>query len=329
MDIKSQVLEFLENHRGESFSGQKLADELHVSRAAVWKAIDTIRKEGIEIEGATKRGYTLDENSNTLSAAGINSLMKNKNFYHIEVCRLIDSTNIQLKKLAQNGAEHACVLIAAEQSAGKGRLGKSFYSPKGTGIYVSVIIRKNIPPENALFITTAAGVAVCRAIEQVSGGKAEPKIKWVNDVYCGDKKVCGILTEASISCESNTLEYAVLGIGINLLAPDAGFPQDIENIAGSVFNSNEGNLRNRMSACLLDNLVPILNDPVAAGKEYMQEYKERSMLIGKTGYIISDSENIPCKFIDIDDNAKLKVLLEDGTTRLLSSGEVSAKLTDN
>ncbi len=326
MDIKSQVLEFLENHRGESFSGQKLADELHVSRAAVWKAIDTIRKDGIEVEGATKRGYILDQNSNTLSSAGINTLIKHKNFYHIEVCKSVDSTNTQLKKLAQNGAAHACVLIAAEQSAGKGRLGKSFYSPKGTGIYLSVIIRKNIAPENALFITTAAGVAVCRAIEQVSGGKAHPKIKWVNDVYCDDKKVCGILTEASISCENNTLEYAVLGIGINLFTPNDGFPQDIENIAGCVFSENEGNLRNRMSACLLDNLVPILDDPVKTGKEYMKEYKKRSMLIGKMGFIINGEKNIPCKFIDIDDNAKLKVELEDGTIKLLSSGEVSVKL---
>ena len=141
----------------------------------------------------------------------------------------VTSTNTELIEMAKNGAKEGTVLIASEQTAGKGRTGKSFYSPEGSGVYLSILLRPDFKPEDALFLTTIAAVATAKAIESVSDKEA--KIKWVNDVYLDNKKVCGILTESALSSDMEKLDYAVVGIGINLCPPEGGFPDDIKNIA--------------------------------------------------------------------------------------------------
>ena len=175
-------------------SGEKLAGELGISRAAVWKMIASLRQEGYCIEAVKKRGYLLQE-TDVLSAQQIRrALAKPWREIPIQVYDCIDSTNTQAKRQLSAGWRGEAILTAQEQTAGRGRRGRDFYSPRDKGIYMSLILQPQLRIEESLLITSAAAVAVCRALEGELGG--ELGIKWVNDIYRGGKKVCGILTEA-------------------------------------------------------------------------------------------------------------------------------------
>lgn len=324
MKLKENVLNELEANRGNSISGAQLAKKLGVSRTAVWKAIEELRKDGIEISAITNKGYILNSDDNSLSAEGIKAVLGKTN-YNIHVERIVTSTNTVLKEMAKDGEASGYVLAAQEQTAGKGRLGRKFYSPDKTGIYLSIILRPKITIENALFITTSAAVAVSRAIETVSDGKVKAQIKWVNDVFVNGKKVCGILTEASVDFESGGLEYAVLGIGVNILPPENNFPEEICNVATSVFSSrNHKNIRNRLAAEILRELERLPDNFMS--KEVLDEYRSRSMLIGKKVYAVSSDKKDSCVVLDIDDKARLIVRFDDGSEKALSTGEVSIKI---
>lgn len=226
--------------------------------------------------------------------------------------------------MAEQGAKEGTVIIAEEQTAGRGRTGKQFYSPKGTGIYISILLRPDIPAEESLFLTTSAAVATARAIEDVSDKRA--LIKWVNDIYLEDKKTCGILTEGAFNVETGKLDYAIVGIGINVCIPDGGFPDNIKDIATAIFDKQTDSINKRsiLIANLLDYFMEYYKD--FKSKSYVKEYIERSMIIGKTITVIEGSKTSVAKAIDIDKNCRLKVQFEDGTTKWLSSGEVSTKI---
>ena len=175
-----------------------------------------------------------------------------------------------------------------------------------------------------MFITTSAAVAVSRAIETISNNKVKAQIKWVNDVFVDNKKVCGILTEASVDFESGGLEYAVLGIGVNILAPESDFPDELKNVATSVFgNSRQVNIRNRLAAEILRELNRLPENFM--DKKILNEYRSRSMLIGKNVFVVSGEKKEPCVVLDIDDKARLIVRFEDGSEKTISTGEVSIK----
>lgn len=191
MELKHKVLSYLENNKGNSVSGGKLAEKLGVTRSAVWKAIKSLQDEGYSITAVTNKGYCLSEQNDILSAESIKPYLnkKNKNI-DIKVFKTIDSTNTYAKTLAQNGAPQGTVVISEEQTAGRGRMGRSFYSPASTGIYMSIVLRPKLSLEDSLLITTSVAVAVSNAIEKIA--YIDTKIKWVNDIYFGDKKLCGI-----------------------------------------------------------------------------------------------------------------------------------------
>ena len=223
-------------HPGD-LSGQELAQRLGVSRNGVWRAVNKLKSMGYEIEAGTNRGYRLVSGSGVLSPENIRrQLGELGSSIALEVRDSVDSTNTLVKHLAEQGGREGMVVIAQHQTAGKGRLGRSFYSPKGTGLYLSILLRPKFSAQEALSITTAAAVAVAEAVDQVTGKEGgEAKIKWVNDVYYRYRKVCGILTEASIDFETGGLHYAVLGIGVNLTPPPGGFGPDIAPVAGALF----------------------------------------------------------------------------------------------
>ena len=224
MSVKDEVLKELENNKGDYISGGQLADNLGVSRNSVWKAIKALEKSGYEINAIPNKGYCLAEKNDILSSYSIKQHLKNPHL-DISVFSSVTSTNTILKEMAEQGAKEGTVIIAEEQTAGRGRTGKQFYSPKGTGIYISILLRPDIPAEESLFLTTSAAVATARAIEDVSDKRA--LIKWVNDIYLEDKKACGILTEGAFNVETGKLDYAIVGIGINVCIPDGGFPDNI------------------------------------------------------------------------------------------------------
>ncbi|MDO4396216.1 MAG: biotin--[acetyl-CoA-carboxylase] ligase [Clostridia bacterium] len=226
---RDQLLELFEKNKGSYFSGEEIAEKLGISRTAVWKAVQSLKNEGYKIEAVRNKGYSLATDTDILSAQGIEKYLRdavgvgdeagagrNGNAkVTLNVLSEVDSTNVVAREKATAGAPDGYTVVAGSQTKGRGRMGRAFYSPAGTGVYMSLVLRpKNFSPQNAVKLTTMAAVAVCRAIEKVSGEKAE--IKWVNDVYVRGKKVCGILREASFNLEDGSLEYAVLGIGINV-----------------------------------------------------------------------------------------------------------------
>ena len=323
MSVKDDVLKELENNKGDYISGGQLADNLGVSRNSVWKAIKALEKSGYEINAIPNKGYCLAEKNDILSSYSIKQHLKNPHL-DISVFSSVTSTNTILKEMAEQGAKEGTVIIAEEQTAGRGRTGKQFYSPKGTGIYISILLRPDIPAEESLFLTTSAAVATARAIEDVSDKRA--LIKWVNDIYLEDKKTCGILTEGAFNVETGKLDYAIVGIGINVCIPDGGFPDNIKDIATAIFDKQTDSINKRsiLIANLLDYFMEYYKD--FKSKSYVKEYIERSMIIGKTITVIEGSKTSVAKAIDIDKNCRLKVQFEDGTTKWLSSGEVSTKI---
>ena len=326
MTLKEQILNELEINRGKSISGTALAEKLYVSRGAIWKAVESLRNDGYEINAVTNKGYMLSENSNILSKAGITPYLndKTKNTVKLDIRKTVTSTNTVLKEIANKGERQGYVLISEQQTAGKGRLGRSFYSPNDTGIYMSVLLRPKMTIEDSLLITTSAAVAVSRAIESLSQKKA--KIKWVNDVFVDGRKVCGILTESSLDFESGRLEYAVVGIGVNISKPKDSFPDEIKNTAGGFLDNVKGNVRCRLIAEILNEFTAQMEN--LSSKHYLDEYKSRSFVIGKNITVVKPNENIKAKAVDIDDKARLVVEYEDKSVEHLLSGEVSIRLNN-
>lgn len=320
--IKDDVLMELENNKGEYISGADLAKRLNVSRNAVWKSIKSLEKDGYIIESTPRLGYCLSNESDILSSFSIQKYVDYP--LNITVYDTIQSTNTTLKAMALENAKEGTVLVSREQTAGRGRMGKKFYSPKDTGIYLSILLRPDIPAEKALFLTTMASVACAKAIEDIADVKAD--IKWVNDVYINNKKVSGILTESTFNVETGTLDYVIVGIGINLCPPPNGFPKDIDQIATTVFkNKKESlNLKSALVGHFLNYFFNYYNN--FESENYVDEYIERSMLIGKDISIIKADQLINAKAIKIDKKCRLKVQLEDGSTKWLNSGEVSIRI---
>lgn len=254
------------------------------------------------------------------------NLQPELSFLQLEIHESIDSTNTRAKEYALQGKEEGLVILAQEQTAGRGRMGRSFYSPSGSGLYVSFLLRPQFAPQEALFLTTAAAVATAEAIEEVTGVQAE--IKWVNDVFCHGKKVCGILTESSVNSEQNQLEYAVTGIGLNLWEPKKGFSEELQTIAGTIYQGTMPGLEeaNAIRCRLITSLIQHfwyyyehLTD-----KRFMSEYKRRSFLLGKEVYTVAEN-SVAGLAVDVDDDGHLVLECKDGSRVVLDSGEVSVR----
>ena len=213
-------------------SGELLAERLGVSRSAGWKAVGELRAEGCRIEAAQNRGYALRDPGSRLSAGRIQALLRGRAAdCRVLVERAVDSTNDELKRRAAAGCPTGTVLVAERQTGGKGRLGRSFYSPPRGGLYMSLLLRPALPASECMAVTACTAVAVAVAAEQICGRRAE--IKWVNDIMMDGKKLCGILTEGALSAETGLFDYLVVGIGVNVAS--AGFPEELREVATSMF----------------------------------------------------------------------------------------------
>ena len=319
MRVRDAVLSELLQHRGEYLSGEQLAAALSVSRSAVWKAIGQLRAEGYPIEAGTNRGYRLI-GGDVLSREGIYRYLETPEL-DVHVYGSVGSTNTLLKAWAEDGCAEGTVAVAEEQTAGRGRQGRSFYSPKGTGLYLSILLRPEAKAEAALPITTAAAVAVAEAVEALTGRDAQ--IKWVNDICLDGKKVCGILTEASVDLESGGLHYAIVGIGANLLLPPGGFPEELQNTAGAVFKTCElPDLRCRFTAALLDRFFARYR--TLGSDACFEEYRRRCLVLGRRVTVLSGGVPVgEAEVLDLDRDYSLRVRYDDGRIALLNSGEVS------
>ena len=319
MSVKTEILRILIEADGEYVSGQNLGRQLFCSRNAVWKAISSLREDGYCIEAVTNRGYVL-RGGEVLSAEGIAGYLTAP--LSVEVRDCVTSTNDVLKAAAEQGAPEGTVLASVVQKKGKGRLGRSFFSP-ASGLYVSILLRPTICADEALMITTAAAVSVAGAVEKICGKQCG--IKWVNDVFLEGLKICGILTEASMDFETGGLQYAVVGIGVNIANPPEEFPEELRGIAGAVFDTLPPNrdIKNRLCAAIINNLYGYYKR--LPERPFMEEYRRRSILIGKPVYVLQSGARQKATVLDIDSDARLLVRYEDGAERALSTGEVSIR----
>ncbi len=323
MTVQDHLRELLESNKSVYLSGEEIARRLGVSRNAVWKAVKALQAGGYPIAAAPNRGYCLAAESDVLSESGIlRYLTGEAQALDLIVYDAVDSTNLVLRKLAGDGAPEGTVVVAAQQAGGRGRKGRSFYSPQGTGVYVSLLLKPKIAPDDATLITTTAAIAVCGALEALSGKPAE--IKWVNDVFMGGKKVCGILTEGSFDMESGQFEYAVLGVGINVYTPAGCFPREIADIAGSALDAPAPDAKNRAVAEYLNRFLPLYRNLGSA--ETSAEYRRRSFAIGREITVLSSAGETPAHALDVDDRCRLVVEYADGRQETLSTGEISIKV---
>lgn len=312
MSTKDDVFKILIGKSNDYISGEALAAKLGKSRAAVWKAVKALQKDGYSIDAVTNRGYRLSEDNDILNAALVQSKLRDD----IEVIYYpsIDSTNTQAKRLINEGKNNTMLIICDEQTAGRGRQGKSFYSPALTGIYMSFVTHPMTALQNAVTATTAAAVAVCRAVERLTDKK--PKIKWVNDVYLDGKKICGILTEAVSDFETQTVNSVIIGIGMNIKMID--FPDDVENASCLGANVRRADL----IAAIADELYRINNSEY---NDFIDYYRSHSMIIGEKINFIKNGMITPAAAIEIDEAGGLVVQLESGEKTTLRSGEISIR----
>lgn len=316
MALKDDILSELMVNR--FISGEELAEKYYVSRNSVWKAVKQLRDEGYEIEAVTNKGYCLKGDINKINAGSIRKKLKSE--WSFEILPETDSTNNYAKELAITGKRNKTVVITEKQSGGKGRLGRPFYSPEGNGLYMSVLFRPEINVDSATLITSFTAVAVAEAVEKLSG--QDVNIKWVNDVYMNGKKICGILTEAGFDFEGGTVDYAVIGIGINVLGTD--FPDELINIATSIEKETGLKIsRNDLAAEVLNNLENMSNG--IKDKKYLDIYRKKSNVIGKRIKVTYGSQVFYAEALDINENAALIVKTDNGI-KILNSGEVSIKL---
>ena len=295
MQLKIEVLKVLEEERGRDISGQALAERFGVSRNAIWKAVKALQAEGYKILAGQNKGYRLSDENDMLSAVGIADAIEHRvKGMSVYLHRTIDSTNNEAKRLIAEGKTGTALIVAEEQTAGRGRRGRDFFSPALTGIYMTFSFQSSMRLTDAVGITTATAVAVFLAIKDLTG--VETEIKWVNDIYLHGKKICGILTEAISDFESGCVQHIIVGVGMNYQTTD--FPRELKGIAASL--SPVGVNRNRMIARIVDRLLDILNGDV----DYLAIYRKHSLVLGKEIVYERDGVKHEARALDIDEDTK-------------------------
>lgn len=327
MTTKEKLLALLEDSKGTFFSGEEIARTLQVSRAAVWKAVNALREDGYTIDAATNKGYRLSPDSDILSPQGIRRFLKPEyRDLDLTVLPTAPSTNALVREKANQGCPEGCIIIACEQTDGRGRYGRQFFSPVDSGVYLSLLLRPTAySPQQATCLTAAAAAAMCQAIEAVTG--QQPGIKWVNDIFLHGKKVCGILTEAAVGLETGTLNYMVLGAGVNLYPPVKGFPEEIQPIAGSVLERSCPEAKNRLVGEFLNRFWDFYTHPEC--RTYLEDYRSRSLAIGQNVTVLSAGKAVSAYAYGIDDDFRLLVRYENGDTEALSYGEIRIQLDES
>lgn len=320
--MRNKILEELYINKGNYISGEVLRTKLGVSRTAIWKHINALKSEGYNIETIPRKGYMLLEMEDKLLPKEIEVLISNNTIgKEIVYFDSIDSTNSYAKKEA-NKLKDGTVILSEEQLLGRGRRGRNWTSPKGTGIWMSLVLKPNIPPTEGVKMTQIAAAAVCKSIRELTGLNA--LIKWPNDIVINGKKICGILTE--MAGELNEVNYIVVGIGINVNTD--GFSSELKKKATSLFIEGGRKIdRRELVVNILKNFEALyniyikdldLNETLAIVKNY-------SAILGKEIKIIQGNLEKKARAIDINDEGLLLVQMDDGSEQLISSGEVSIR----
>lgn len=323
--MKPTVLTLLTEAGDQFLSGETMSQQLGITRAAVWKQIQKLRKTGYDIEAVTNLGYRLRAVPETLDHPRLTAALADFPWRdQVLVLETVDSTNNLLKRMALEGCPHGTVAIADEQTGGRGRQGRSFLSPRGSGLYLSVLLRPDCAPSALSHVTAMAAVATCDAVEQTVG--LRPGVKWPNDPILGEKKLCGILTELSVEWESNTLEYLIIGIGINCNQTLGDFPEELQKKATSLALVLGHRVdRTALAAALIQNLHRLSREIITGKQRWIAQYARDCVTIGRQVKILRGSD---CRYgtaTGIDENAALLVRYDSGETGVVFTGEVSVR----
>lgn len=324
---KQAVLELLRTREGNFVSGEEISRDLGLTRAAVWKAVDALRRQGYTIEARTGLGYCLTAAPDALTEPEIRRFLPPVEVVGRKLLCLseVDSTNTRAKELALAGEPEGLVVVADCQTAGRGRMGRSFQSPKGKGIYLTALLRPHLPPERLMIATALAGVAVCGAVEDVCG--LSPGLKWPNDPVLNGRKLCGILTELSLEAETGSLQYLVVGIGVNVLHTPEDFSPEVAAIATSLAAELGRPVSRPALAAALIARLDRLRAALASGEteQYLVEYRRRCVNLGKRVRLLTPSGEENGEAVDVDRDFGLVVRKDDGTVTTVRSGEVSVR----
>ena len=324
---RQTVLELLRQREGAFVSGEEISRHLGLSRAAVWKAVDVLRRQGYTVEARTGLGYRLLAAPDALTEPEIRRFLPPTEVVGRKLVCLteVNSTNTRAKELAMAGEPEGLVVVADCQTAGRGRMGRSFQSPPGKGVYLTVLLRPQLPPERMMSVTAMAGVAVCGAVEAVCG--LSPGLKWPNDPVLNSRKLCGILTEMSLEAETGSLQYLVVGIGVNVLHMPEDFSPEVAAIATSLAAElGKPVSRPALAAALIARLDHLRTALVSGHTEaYWEEYRSRCVNLGKRVRLLSPTGEECGQAIDVDQDFGLVVRKDDGTVTTVRSGEVSVR----
>jgi len=327
--VKETILKLLKNAAPSYLSGEEMAAKLKTSRTSIWKSIKMLQKSGYNVEGSPRRGYRLVEIPDLLYPAEVSEGLQTKivanrpNLIHHFM--QVDSTNNRLKLLAEEGAPEGTVVIAEEQTAGKGRLGRSWLSPGGKGIWLSFLLRPPKPLEEISVFTLLTAVAVANALKKKLPD-IEAEIKWPNDILIQDRKVCGILTE--LKAEADRLHYLVTGLGLNFNFTRSDFPPELKNSATSLFPENGGPLlsRKEMAREILREIDVIYQKYLTVGTDdILVQWKAQNVTLGKTITIKSLGGSFSGKALDIDKYGALIIIGPGGERRRFVAGEIIAQ----
>lgn len=354
MSIKQEVLSYLYINNNNFISGTQIAKNLSVTRNSIWKAIKALEADGYNIESVHNRGYKLIINTDILCKHGVDyylTLYKNS-FFKIEYFNSICSTSVMLKAFVDDYISNNFILdlpegkvfLASYQTHGKGRLNREFFSPANTGVYFSILLKPNISPQDSILITILSSIAVCEAIQDLvknsDKSQIKPQIKWVNDIFISEKKIGGILTEASLTLENLEINYIVLGIGLNVYKPkdEFYFPESIKNTAGYIFEDyqecNILDFKNKLVAGILSKFYDYYKDlgnlDEKSKKLILKKYSKLSCILNKNVIINTGVDaGKEVKVIGINNDFSLLVEFSCGKTKSLVCGEVSLKINTN
>lgn len=320
--MKRKIVLMLKEAKEEFLSGEKISDELGISRSAVWKHINTLKKEGYEIESVPRNGYKLLYSPDILTLEEVEEYINTdyigRNIYYFEN---VDSTNIKAKKIAMEEDE-GTIIIAEEQTKGKGRLGRDWSSPKGKGLWMSIILKPKMAPSEVAKLTLIGAAAVNQGLEDMG---IESYIKWPNDILIQGKKVCGILTE--MNCELNIINYVIMGIGINIDLDKKDFGKELSDKAISLKEVVGQINRKKLLGNILNHFEDLYKDFIEREdiSKSINICRTNSILLGKEVRVIRGGNCDVGKALDIDDEGQLIIEYKDGRLEKIFSGEISIR----
>ncbi len=323
MNTKDAVIAALRK-QDDYVSGETLGKTLGISRAAVNSAIRSLRDDGYEILSSTNKGYAISSAPDKINCGELLAYLPPKRVENVLCVDCVDSTNNALRAMAFDGAKAGQIMIAEAQTAGRGRYGRQFVSPKGKGIYISALLRPdNVEPQNAAFITAWVAVAVSNAVEKVSG--IRPVVKWVNDLLLGNKKICGILTEMSVESENGHIQYVIIGAGLNVNETAEDFPEELREKATSLYEYTGRKFSRAQIAAEIIKEFDIMAKAFPADKaKYLSAYRKDCVTVGKNVRVCGKEEKKGVAK-EISDDFGLVVRFENGEEKTVSSGEVTVR----